>query len=270
MSYVGNNPNKTTVPAAGMVKSNGTILQAAAAGTDYPSVASVTAAQAAADAAQASANYATQHLGFKNILINGEVTRINQRNVANWAAVANGAYGYDRWKKVDASNMTQIIEAGNFVPGAVYTLSGTGVTTQQLTAPASGNWTLPNIPITATNIQLELGNVATLFEKRPIGFELQLCQRYYCAFGNTAPAELFVWGYIGGSGALGLNLLFPVEMRVVPLVTKVGNCTVNNTAQPVINATGKKSCSIYAAGATIGVGSWGTNLTGYFVADAEL
>lgn len=176
-----------------------------------PVVAAASAAQATADAAQAAADYATQHLGFKNILINGEVTRINQRGVANWAAVANGAYGYDRWKKVDASNMTQIIEQGNFVPGAVYTLSGTGVTTQQLTAPASGNWTLPNIPITATNIQLEFGNVATLFEKRSVALELSMCQRYFFYLPFT------VSFLAGSSGQVVVNqIIFPTQMRVAP------------------------------------------------------
>jgi hypothetical protein len=118
-----------------------------------------------------------QLAGFRNVLINGNLA-INQRNVTI-AAAAVGAYGPDRWKKVDASSMTQIVEEGNFAPSAVYTLSGSGVTTQQLTAPASGNWTLPNIPITATNIQLEPGTVATPFELRPVGVELHLAQRYY-------------------------------------------------------------------------------------------
>lgn len=116
---------------------------------------------------------------MKNKLINGEVTRINQRSVANWASVSNGNYGYDRWKKIDASNMTQIIEAGNFRPSTVHTLSGVGVTTQQITSPASGNWTLPNIPITATNVQVEEGLEATPFEVRHIALELEMCQRYY-------------------------------------------------------------------------------------------
>jgi len=118
-----------------------------------------------------------QLAGFRNILINGNL-KINQRGVTI-AAAAVGAYGPDRWKKVDAGNMTQIVEDGNFVPGATYTLSGTGVTTQQLTAPASGHWTLPNIPIAATNIQLEQGTVATPFERRNYGQELVLCQRYF-------------------------------------------------------------------------------------------
>lgn len=104
--------------------------------------------------------------------------RINQRGVTI-AAAANGSYGPDRWKKVGASNMTQIVEAGNFIPNSTYTLSGTGVTTQQIISPASGNWTLPNIPIAATNVQLEEGSIATPFEQRPIGLEMSLCERYY-------------------------------------------------------------------------------------------
>jgi hypothetical protein len=148
--------------------------------------------------------------GFRNVLINGDL-RINQRKVTI-AAAPNGTYGPDRWKKVDASNMTQVVESGNFVPGAVYTLSGTGVTTRQVTAPASGNWTLPNIPITATNIQLEQGSVATPFERRGNGVELALCRRYY---------QLLT--YYGGSysGASccyfapdGIN-----EMRSAPTIT---------------------------------------------------
>lgn len=115
--------------------------------------------------------------GFRNILINGDM-RINQRGVTI-AAAANGSYGPDRWKKVNASNMTQIVEAGNFIPNSTYTLSGTGVTTQQIISPASGNWTLPNIPIAATNVQLEEGSIATPFEQRPIGLEMSLCERYY-------------------------------------------------------------------------------------------
>jgi hypothetical protein len=116
-------------------------------------------------------------LGFRNVIINGDM-RINQRGVTI-AAAAVGQYGPDRWKKVDAGNMTQIIESGNFVPGATYTLSGTGVTTQQLTAPSTGHWTLPNIPITATNIQLERGTIATPFELRDVALEIVMCLRYY-------------------------------------------------------------------------------------------
>lgn len=116
-------------------------------------------------------------LGFRNVIINGDLS-INQRKVAITAA-AVGQYGPDRWKKTGASTMTQIIENVNFVPGAKYTLSWKGGTPQVLTAPASGNWTLPNIPTTVTEIQLEPGEVATPFERRPPQIEVLLCERYY-------------------------------------------------------------------------------------------
>lgn len=162
-------------------------------------------------------------LSFRNKLINGEVTRINQRGVANWAAVANGAYGYDRWKKIDASNMTQIIEAGNFRPSTIHTLSGVGVTTQQITSPASGDWTLPNIPITATNVQVEEGLKVTPFEVRHIGFELALCQRYY----QRSSTRQDFYSPVTGAGIRGFQP-FPVQMRVSPTMTKLADLlTVN-------------------------------------------
>lgn len=167
---------------------------------------------------------------MKNKLINGEVTRINQRNVANWAAVANGDYGYDRWKKIDASNMTQIIEAGNFRPNTVHTLSGIGVTTQQITSPASGNWQIPNIPIAATNVQVEEGLEATPFEVRHIGFELSLCQRYY---------ERFVTGLAGyvnaASGQIAPIATFKIEKRAVPTLTLVSNSVLVNASSVVFD-----------------------------------
>jgi hypothetical protein len=164
-----------------------------------------------------------QLAGFRNVLINGDM-RINQRGVTI-AAAANGAYGPDRWKKVDASNMTQVVEAGNFTPGVVYTLSGTGVTTQQLTAPASGDWALPSIPTSATKIQLELGTVATPFEHRPIGLELMLCQRYFQLWGSgvtwAAGSTAATGGYNETLRSFGSPL--PVQMRATPTVTYASN-----------------------------------------------
>jgi hypothetical protein len=154
-----------------------------------------------------------QLAGFRNVLINGNLA-INQRGVTI-AAAAVGSYGPDRWKKVDASNMTQVVEAGNFVPGLVYTLSGTGVTTQQVTAPVTGNWTLPNIPITASRIQLELGTVATPFEHRSLALELLLCQRYYEKGEWTCTGQT----YAANGDSRSSFLSFAVHKRVAPTVT---------------------------------------------------
>lgn len=155
---------------------------------------------------------------MKNILINGNM-RINQRGVTI-AAAANGSYGPDRWKKVDASNMTQIVEEFNYRPNTVYTLSGTNVTTQQVTSPATGHWTLPNIPITATNVQLEEGSIATPFEQRPIGLELSLCQRYY----ETALVQVV------SNAQQNIPWFYKQTKRVVPTLSGGGAGFSVNTA----------------------------------------
>lgn len=193
-------------------------------------------------------------ISFRNKLINGEVTRINQRGVANWAAVSNGNYGYDRWKKIDASNMTQIIEAGNFRPSTVHTLSGVGVTTQQITSPASGNWTLPNIPITATNVQVEEGLEATPFEVRHIGFELALCQRYYFRFAGECISQCV-------STTLALVVVpFPVQMRTAPVqgTAYASGSLTNSAGSPVAvasisGATSSVNTGRFSAGVVSGL-----------------
>lgn len=152
-----------------------------------------------------------QLAGFRNIIINGAVT-INQRGVT-YAAAAVGSYWADRWKKT-AGGMTQIIEAGNFTPGKTYTLSGTGVTTAQLTAPGSGNWTLPDIPSTATNIQLELGTVATPFERRGLAIEELMCARYFQRIGGVAVKDTVQTGNIQR-----LKEVSYFRMRAKPTVT---------------------------------------------------
>jgi len=149
-------------------------------------------------------------LSFRNILINGEVTRINQRGFdGNWAGLSTGEYGYDRWKKADASNISQIVEEGNFIPDAEYVLSGTNVTTQVVTAPSSGNWTI-TVPNTASYVQLERGSVASPFEHRPYGLELSLCQRYYFKAGYYICPAIRNYGF--------WTFEFPVAMRAQPSV----------------------------------------------------
>jgi len=194
-----------------------------------------------------------QLAGFRNVLINGDF-RINQRGVTI-AAAAVGAYGPDRWKKVDAGNMTQIVEDVNYIPGATYTLSGTGVTTQQLTAPATGHWTLPNIPIAATNIQLELGTVATPFERRSYGQELALCQRYY------EVGDGYIAGYAVANGAgVYCHIPWKVTKRATPTLTYGVGATIN------VGVFDIRSASIhgalwYSTGTTAGQTAWNGSWT---------
>ena len=199
-----------------------------------------------------------QLAGFRNILINGDM-RINQRNVTI-AAAAIGAYGPDRWKKVDASNMTQIIEDGNYKYSSVYTLSGTGVTTQQITSPASGHWTIPSIPITATDIQLEPGSIKTSFEIRPIGLELALCQRYY------EKSTVRLYGQDGNAGWLyGQWFGFKVQMRVVPTLGRESHSAGNSTGLILDSQT---AAGFRAYATRVGAGGAVEDFT--FIASSEL
>jgi hypothetical protein len=74
-------------------------------------------------------------------------------------------------------------------------------------------------------VQVEPGPIATTFERRPIGTELGLCQRYFCStiFNNrffAAGAPTFSESYI----------YWPVQMRVAPTVTLNTTGILNATA----------------------------------------
>jgi len=80
-------------------------------------------------------------------------------------------------------------------------------------AQTSGTWTIDNV-------QLEAGSTATEFERRPIGTELALCQRYY---------ELLGTGGSGGasSNAAGFAMAwrFSTQKRATPSIVHLANYT---------------------------------------------
>jgi hypothetical protein len=96
--------------------------------------------------------------------------------------------------------------------------------------------------IEVTNLQLELGKVATPFEHRSYGEELALCQRYY---QKSYDIDSFA-GDNDGNGAIAfipvstqdyVNTNFPISMRASPNITvyrKNGGAT--NQAQRADNA----------------------------------
>jgi hypothetical protein len=93
--------------------------------------------------------------------------------------------------------------------------------------------------IDIAQVQIEAGPVATPFERRPIGVELALCQRYYYVADANRDTIHRRWGGSEvGNYTLG-QTFFPVTMRAVPNVTTstptYTNCSAL-TADP-INAT---------------------------------
>ena len=227
--------------------------------------------------------------GFRNVIINGNFS-INQRAYASGSNLASGAYGFDRWKSTftntaltftaapqgqlvtisSGGSIEQVVERAN-VPAGSYVLSWSGTARGRVynagaTPPAyaaspvfvtldgTANVEVEFAPASGTatlgEVQLERGQRQTPFEFRPIGVELQLCQRYYQRFLNGITLR----GNVpAGNGVFGCMSL-PVQMRTTPTWARIGTWTVSNCGQP--------------SGAYIGVGTVSFSSTATATGDA--
>ena len=198
-------------------------------------------------------------LGMRNALFNADF-RINQRGYVSAATLAAGAYGHDRFKAgasggdysftqlnsstqvtiASGKSLIQVVEDKNVVGGS-YVLSWTGTALARVgvdSATPSGTFVVSPVLITGqtagttmsvefnagtlATAQLELGTVATPFERRPIGLELALCQRYFERIGGDTTR--FNLGYCAPSSATNGhgNFTLSVKKRATPTVTFTG------------------------------------------------
>ena len=138
------------------------------------------------------------------------------------------------------------------VTGAVELLQTTGATWQ------------------ITGVQLEVGSTATPFERRQYGQELALCQRYYQNVGRTNGNEIVIGGY-GVSGTyIYYTYTFPVFMRAIPTMTKVGTWYTDKTGEPTISGAGNQSVAFSILGTATGNQATASSTTYYYTATAEL
>lgn len=200
------------------------------------------------------ANLKGQLAGTRNKIINGNFG-VNQRAVSGTVVLTAGQYGHDRFKAgasgciytfatsanvttltISAGSLVQVIEDVNLFSGSVVlSWAGTaqgkigggsyGVSGVLGTATGGTNMSVEFGTGTLSKVQLEYGVTPSVFEQRPYGLELALCQRY---------AQIVYGGY-GGSAIVGNNqscaVAFPVPMRAAPSATWLNTeFSVNFTA----------------------------------------
>jgi hypothetical protein len=80
-----------------------------------------------------------------------------------------------------------------------------------------------------TGVQLEKGNIATSFDVRPYGTELQLCQRYYWQKGLESNFSAIGTGVMNATTQARIIIPYPVPMRTSPTitVTNIGNSLIS-------------------------------------------
>jgi hypothetical protein len=108
----------------------------------------------------------------------------------------------------------------------------TGANIQSATGAVSVIGTL-NATWYVTGVQLEVGSVATPFERRPYGTELALCQRYLPAYKASAANELICYAQAASSTTYRAVIPFQVTPRVKPTgitVSANGDFYVNGNA----------------------------------------
>ena len=132
-----------------------------------------------------------------------------------------------------------------FIGGGTYNIYSFVVTVPSITSKVIGTSSflelIINLPINTTfifeiaGVQLEPGPVATPFERRPIGIELALCQRYYEVFGPMT--MMFPWG--SATQTVRSHSSFAVTKRATPTIT-MGSKTAGSgsAAATSIDTTG--------------------------------
>lgn len=112
--------------------------------------------------------------------------------------------------------------AGVWAAGAAWATSGS----VKLAATSGATWSI-------TGVQLEAGTVATSFDWRPYGTELQLCQRYY----TKETGYNVKMGSRYGANTVFTSYMTPVEMRTTPSVAS------STTNWSVVNTTASENSS---------------------------
>lgn len=119
--------------------------------------------------------------------------------------------------------------------GSTFTTStlNSWVTGNFVASPNSVNWLdTQNATFKLALVQCEVGSIATPFEQRSIGQELQLCQRYYCEMFLSDRFPAFA-----ASQFVTQTIAFPVWMRATPTGTLLVATQRSNLSSVAVGAT---------------------------------
>jgi len=108
------------------------------------------------------------------------------------------------------------------------------------------------------SVQLEPGSVATPVEQRPIGTELDLCQRYF------QPSAVYAVAYVDNGGTMGTVAHLRPRMRTAPTISNIVTDSTNLGARTFTT----NASNVYIAAIASSAG--GTQLSETFNASAEL
>jgi hypothetical protein len=222
-------------------------------------------------------------LAGRNRIINGQ-GRVNQRGyVTGTATTGANEYTLDRWRVVTsgqsltftgsaavrtmtapAGGCEQVIEGAN-IEGGTYIINWTGTATCQVdgvsrakgatfTLTVNTNATVRFTGGTFTDVQLELGTTATVFERLPLSDEQLRCQRYfYAASVGSSAARLYADA--GTANWLARRMTFPVPMRITPTAAIIGAPAYTNCSALSVVPDGPNSwlerVTVTAAGSYI-------------------
>jgi hypothetical protein len=142
---------------------------------------------------------------------------------------------------------------------------GMGSTYGSGTAGAwAGSWGFPSgaVSVVGTNgatwyitgVQLEAGSVATPFERRPFGTELQLCYRYYFKSALVETGNDYAVSFNPSTTTARGTIPFPVSMRTGPSALEQSGTATDYSVRHGTSVTNCSSVPIYAGGTAFNAG----------------
>jgi len=191
------------------------------------------------------------------------------RYTVDFPADTTGAFDFDANSSLEISFW--LVAGGDTNTGSLNTTwrssqdSGSATGQVNFADSTSNEWMLTGVQLEATD-----NGVATAFEHRSVGYELDLCKRYFNNFGATtatgtsATYMLIQGGFarFGSASSIALNRIpYDVEMRATPTVKYGRNSTNDDNNMMRWSASG--SNPIVNIGSQEGSNKCGRNITAY-------